>query len=152
MPFIIMVTSGKEKVVKAFLAERGGAPSLKNLLGMGLDEHADFIKGLDCSISPMSGYLVSEATTLPQGIREVPYIHSVTEATLDQIRGMMTTKAEEKIAEGMMVKVVQGEYINFMGIVRKIEGNDATVDLSIYQKMVAVIVPCDDLQEVSNED
>ncbi|MFA5183177.1 MAG: hypothetical protein WC405_17815 [Syntrophales bacterium] len=153
MPYIISVTSGKEKIVKAILAKRRPQPSLRDLLRMDLTEHDQHTQGVDCSIPPsFSGFLVCETILPPQGIQNIPYILGVTEATSEQVKGLMTGVVKHIIADGMMVQMVRGEYSGFIGIVRTMIGNDTLVDLSIYGRMVAVRVPVDDVKGISHED
>lgn len=156
MPYIITVTSGKEKLVRISLAERLPPPSmLFDLLGRDPLDYAEQIQSIDSSIAPFSGFLVCETIPLSrlQEIRNRPHIHGVTEATAEQIEKLKNgVRKQTETTAGMMVKVMQGEHRGLTGIVRTIVDNDALVDLSVYGKMIAVRVPVDAVKGVSHED
>ncbi|MEI7636061.1 MAG: hypothetical protein WCJ37_02060 [Syntrophus sp. (in: bacteria)] len=155
MPYIISVTSGKEKVVKAEIAKRCPIPPLFDLLETDLAEYQKQIQSIDSSISPFSGFLVCEAIP-PLRLREIrnlPHVQGLTEATSEQVKGMMTGLVKRTSTKnGRIVQMVRGEYIGLCGIVRKIEGNVVSVDLGIYGKMINVRVPVDDVKGLSHED
>jgi transcription antitermination factor NusG len=148
MPYIISVVSGKEKVVQAILAGLVLPLSLRDLLSMELAEHTRHARGFNCSIPPsLCGFLVCNEFLPPQIIQNVPHVLGLTEATAEQAKEMMTVTKEQTIFEGMRVQALRGDYEGFCGIVREIEGGEATVDFSVYGKMVAVRIQKDDLEQ-----
>lgn len=126
MPYLLSVKSGKERVVKAILAERN----------------------IDCKTPPppLSGFLISEVEP-PIDIKCLPHILMVTETSKDQANRLMTVKIEQKVHKGMRVTATRGAYVGYFGIVREANCHTAMVDFSVYGKMVAVSVLAADLEQ-----
>ena len=119
MPYVLSIISGKEKVIRAVLSG----------------------KGIDSRRTPMTGFLICSAEP-PVDVRCMPHVLSMTIVSQDIADNLMNDKpAPQERKAGMKVWAVQGKYSGFYGIVRAVSGDNATVDLSVYGKMVTVVMP-----------
>ena len=128
MRYILTVTSGKEKVVRAILSK----------------------SGVECRTPPsLSGFLILDSPMPPHKIYELPHVICMTLATQEQVERLMTRYIPVRIEIGMRVQILRGDYAGFYGRVRRIvgNGNDAIVDLGLYGRMVSISISCDDIEQ-----
>lgn len=126
MPYIIQTRKRREKTVQTFL-ERNGIPS---------------------RISPAKEYVICLADlSLPPHLKGHPQIVKVIAATAEDAKKMLVIKINgpPALKAGDTVTVKGGDYDGLTGMLANIEGEKATVHLTVFGKILPAVINTDEL-------
>lgn len=126
MAYIIQTRKRREKTVQTFLGSNG----------------------ITSLISPAKEYVICLSEfEFPHRLKGHPQIVKVIQSSTEDAEKMLVIKmdAPAKLTEGSPVTLRGGTYDGFTGILHSINGEEATVHLTVFGKMIPATVQIDEI-------